>query len=113
VGQRTLHLRAANTRHKADVAAHVVIGLAVQAGLGPLAVDRLGRAVRRAVAAAPAAVELHARPADGATLVELDAGDAGWAADACRILADHRPRATGRGVELRLERPPIAAAPDV
>jgi hypothetical protein len=113
VAQRTLLLRAANTPYKADVTAHVVVGLAVQAGLGPLAVDRLSRAVRRAVDAAPAAVELHARLDQGATVVEIEAGDAGWAAEACRILADHSPRATPGGVELRLRRPQIAAAPDV
>jgi hypothetical protein len=113
VGQPTLRLRAANTAHKAEIASHVVVGLAVQAGLGPLAVDRLGRAVRRAVAAAPGSIELTAWAADGATRVEIDGGDAGWGAEASRILADHSAQPIAGGVELRLRRPPIAVASDV
>jgi hypothetical protein len=113
VGQPTLQLRAANTAHKGPVASHVVLGLAIHAGLGPLAVDRLGRAVGRAVAVSPGEVVVSAWSADGSTRVRIDGGDPSWTAEACRILADHGARACPDGVELRLRRPPIAAAPDV
>ena len=106
----TLRLVAANTPAKAGVAGQVSTGVALQAGLGPLAAYRFGRAVAQVAAASPDELVLTAHhDDDGAAIVEIAGGDAEWRRLACALLSGQDAVEEGDAVRLRLARPPIAA----
>jgi hypothetical protein len=109
----TLRLVAANTPAKASVAGQVSTGIALQAGLGPLAAYRLGRAIAQVAAASPAEIVLIARRQGDAMLVEISGGDAEWCRLACALLSGQDAVEDAGAIRLRLARPPLVPVEDV
>jgi hypothetical protein len=107
--ERTLSLRLSNTAARPDVARHLVMALAVGAGMRPLSADRAGAAVARALTACVAPrVDIDAVLGARSVALTICAGDAGWSERAAVALA-HLGAAAGDGcVTLGLERAPIS-----
>jgi hypothetical protein len=105
---RTLSLRLSNTPARPDVARHLVMALAVGAGMRPLSADRAGAAVGQTLASCAAArVEIDAVLAARSVMLTICTGDAAWGRRAADALA-HLGAVVGDGcVTFGLERPPI------
>lgn len=105
---RTLQLDLADTRHKGAVAGQVVLGVAVAAGLPPLAASRQARAVRSVCDALPGGLRLSAREdPDGARSIAINAPGAGWGdlpPAAAEVLG---ASINGRDLVFVLRRPPL------
>jgi hypothetical protein len=107
---RTLSLRLSNTPARPDVARHLVMALAVGAGMRPLSADRAGAAVGRTLASCAAPrVDIDAVLAARSVMLTICAGDADWSRNAADALA-HLGAAVRDGcVTLGLERTPISS----
>jgi hypothetical protein len=76
---------------KGAIAANVVLGVVVAAGVPPLAADRVRGAVEEAVATADGDVTLWARREDGQATVGIRGGDEGWLDRALVVLGAYEP----------------------
>jgi hypothetical protein len=105
---RTLSLRLSNTPARPDVARHLVLALAVGAGMRPLSADRAGAAVGRALATCVAPrVDIVAVLEARSVVLTICADDAGWSRKAADTLADLGAAVSDGCVTLGLRRAPI------
>jgi hypothetical protein len=91
VTDSTLRLRLTNMPYKGAIAANVVLGVVVAAGVPPLAAERVRGAVEAAVAAAEGEVTLWARRDDGLATVGIRAGGEEWLDRASVVLQAYEP----------------------
>lgn len=77
--------------YKGAIAANVVLGIVIAAGVPPLAADRVRRAVEAAVTSAEGDVELWGRHSDGIATIAIRAGGAEWLGRASAILDAYQP----------------------
>ncbi len=88
----TLRLRLTNMPYKGAIAANVVLGVVVAAGVPPLAAERVRGAVEAAVASAEGEVTLWARREDGLVTVGIRAaGGKEWLDRASVVLQAYEP----------------------
>jgi hypothetical protein len=101
----TLTIRLPNTRHRAAVAASVVLGVVVAARVGALAADRISRGVGEAVRGAPAEVVIEARESEPTGVaLELRCPDQSWCESTAALLGGE----SGPGfVRLHVSRGPL------
>jgi hypothetical protein len=91
VTDSTLRLRLTNMPYKGAIAANVVLGVVVAAGVPPLAAERVRGAVEAAVASAEGEVTLWARREDGLATVGIRAGGKEWLDRASVVLQAYEP----------------------
>jgi hypothetical protein len=91
VTDSTLRLRLTNMPFKGAIAANVVLGVVVAAGVPPLAADRVRGAVEAAVASADGEVTLWARRDEGIATVGIRAGGKEWLERASVVLQAYEP----------------------
>jgi hypothetical protein len=77
--------------YKGAIAANVVLGVVVAAGVPPLAAERVRGAVEAAVASAEGEVTLWARREDGLATVGIRAGGTEWLDRASVVLQAYEP----------------------
>jgi hypothetical protein len=77
--------------YKGAIAANVVLGIVIAAGVPPLAADRARRAVEAAVTSAEGEVALWGRHSDGIATIAIRGGGAAWLGRACAILDAYQP----------------------
>jgi hypothetical protein len=91
VKDSTLRLRLTNMPYKGVIAANVVVGVVVAAGVPPLAADRVRTAVEAAVASSEGEVALWARHEDGVASVGIRGGGQEWLDWASVVLQVYEP----------------------
>jgi len=107
VSDSTLRLHLTNTPYKGAIAANVVLGVVVAAGLPPLAADRVRGAVEAAVAMAYADVTIWARREDGQATVGIRGGDAAWLDRASVELRAFEPAVVDGELRFAVRRPQL------
>lgn len=105
----TLRLRLTNMPYKGAIAANVVLGVVVAAGVPPLAADRLRAAVQEAVASAEGEVALWARREDGLATVGIRAGDREWLDRASVVLQAYQPAIVDGEIHFSIRRSQLRA----
>jgi hypothetical protein len=93
--------------YKGAIAANVVLGVVVAAGLPPLAADRVRSAVEKAVASAEGDVTLWARREDGLATVGIRAGDEQWLDWASVVLQAYEPAIVEGELRFAIQRPQL------
>jgi hypothetical protein len=111
---RTVRLTLPNAAGRAPVAGQVALALAIACGTGPLAGERLRRAVEGVAAAAEGALTMDAVAERGRLELALTASpDDGWSDRALAQLRQYDARRTPAGISVRVQRAPLHRAPDV
>ena len=103
----TLRLRLANTPYKGTIAANVVLGVVVAAGVPPLAADRVRGAVEAAVASAEGDVALWARREEGVAAVGIRAAGEAWLDRASVVLQAYEPTIVDGELRFAVGRPQL------
>jgi hypothetical protein len=106
----TLRLRLTNMPYKGAIAANVVLGVVVAAGVPPLAADRVRGAVEAAVASADGDVTLWAYREDGLATVGIRGGDEGWLERAAVVLGAYEPAIVDGELRFAIQRPQLRSA---
>lgn len=106
----TVQLEILDEHAGAVVSGHVCEAVAVKVGLGPLAADRLGTAIERAVRAAGCPIYLAASVEGSDAVIAITADRRGWQPAAIAALADTQACRTDSSVEIRIKRPPLTMA---
>lgn len=111
----TLNVGLADTPHRGPVASAVVLGVAVSAGLTPLAADRAARAVGEACGLVAGPVDVAVEPAaGGGALLTLRRAAGAWPEPAMRALTGLGPADCGTELRMVLRRAELrAVGPDV
>ena len=89
---------------KGAIAANVVLGVVVAAGVPPLAAERVRGAVDAAVASAEGAVTLWARREDGLATVGIRAGGKEWLDRASVVLQAYEPAIVDGDLQFSIQR---------
>jgi hypothetical protein len=110
VTDSTLRLRLTNMPYKGAIAANVVLGVVVAAGVPPLAAERVRGAVEAAVASADGEVSLWARREDGVATVGIRAGGKEGLDRASRVLQAYEPVIVEGELHFSIRRSPLRAA---
>ena len=105
----TLRLRLVNTPFKGSIAANVVLGVVIAAGVPPLAADRARESVDEAVSSATGDVELWARHQDGVATVGIRAGGEEWLEAAAATLDAYEPIVADGELQLAFRRSRLRA----
>jgi hypothetical protein len=90
--------------YKGAIAANVVLGAVVAAGVPPLAADRVRGAVESAVAAADGEVTVWARREDGLVTVGIRAGGKEWLERASAVLQAYKPEIVDGELQFSIRR---------
>jgi len=93
--------------YKGAIAANVVLGVAVAAGVPPLAADRVRSAVDAAVTSADGDVTLWARREDGLATVGIRAGGEEWLDRASLMLQAYEPAIVDGELRFAIQRPQL------
>ncbi len=111
---RTVRLALPNAARRAPVAGQVVLALAIACGTGPLAGERLRRAVEGVAAEAEGALTIDAVAERGRLELALTAApDDGWADRALARLGQYDTERTPAGIMVRVQRASLRRVPDV
>jgi hypothetical protein len=111
---RTVRLTLPNAARRAPVAGQVVLALAIACGTGPLAGERLRRAVEGVAAEAQGSLLIDALAERGRLELALAATpDDGWADRALARLGQYETERTPAGITVRVQRAALRRVPDV